>query len=62
MSFKDHPEPAEPVQAGFITLEQVNDLCADHGFLYKDETSLFILQDLTSDAIALYSNSPSSQP
>ena len=55
MSFRDHSELAEPVQdAGFITLEQVDDLCADHGFHYEDEATLFMLQDLIGDAIALY--------
>jgi hypothetical protein len=44
----------EAVGVSAVTLEQVDELCAEHGFAYDDSESLIILRGIISHAIARY--------
>lgn len=67
--WKDHEEEAQaisrlmsdiraalaaPQQGASITLEQLDDLCSEHGFHYDDDESLDVLRDVVSAALIRY--------
>jgi hypothetical protein len=44
----------EAVGVSAVTLEQVDELCAEHGFIYDNSESLIILRGIVCHAIARY--------
>lgn len=43
-----------PQQGASLRLEQLDDLCAEHGFHYDDDESLDVLRDVISAALTRY--------